>query len=74
MQQGRLDEAIPWLEQAKHAARYEPRHFPFMNLGRIYVRQGKWWEALREFEAAARLGRTDPAAHKALHELRARLN
>lgn len=30
---GKLDEAIEWLEKAKTAPRYEPRHFPYMNLG-----------------------------------------
>jgi tetratricopeptide (TPR) repeat protein len=74
MQQGKLDEAIPWLEKAKRARRYEPRHFPYMNLGQVYLRQGKWWEALRELEAAARVAPLDPGARRALHELRARLN
>ena len=74
MQQDKLDEAIPWLEKAKHARRYEPRQFPHMNLGRIYVKQGKWWDALHEFEAAVRVAPTDPGAAKALHQLRARLN
>jgi Tfp pilus assembly protein PilF len=74
MQQGRLDEAVPWLEKAKRAPRYEPRQFPFMNLGRIYMRQGRWWEALRELEAAVRVAPGDRDAHKALHGLRARLN
>jgi len=45
-----------------------------MNLGRIYVRQGRWWEALREFEAAVRPAPDDSAARKALHALRARFN
>ena len=74
MQQDKLDEAIPWLEKAKHARRYEPRHFPYMNLGRVYVKQGKWWQALRELETAVRVAPTDGAANRALHELRARLN
>ncbi len=74
MQQDRLDEAIPWLERAKRAPRYEPRHFPFMNLGRVYLKQRRWWEALREFEGAVRLAPKDAAAAKALHSLRARLN
>src|SRR5687768_3963902 len=74
MQQDRLDEAIPWLEQAKRAPRYEPRQFPFMNLGRIYVKQGKWFEALRELEEAVRIAPTDRSVAKALHELRAKLN
>jgi tetratricopeptide (TPR) repeat protein len=74
MQQDKLDEAIPWLEQAKQARRYEPRQFPYMNLGRIYVKQAKWTEALREFEEAVRVAPTDKGAHKMLHEMRARFN
>ena len=74
MQQGKLDEAIPWLEKAKQAKRYEPRQFPFMNLGRVYLKQGRWWEALREFEGAVRAAPRDADAHKMLHGLRARLN
>jgi Tfp pilus assembly protein PilF len=73
-QQGKPDEAIPWLEKAKQATRYEPRQYPFMNLSRIYLRQGRWWEALREFEGAVRSAPNDSAARKALHVLRARFN
>ena len=58
----------------KRAPRYEPRQFPFMNLGRIYLKQGKWREALHELEAAVRAAPGDPGAAKALHSLRARLN
>lgn len=74
MQQDRLEEAIPWLERAKRAPRYEPRQFPYMNLGRVYMRQRRWWEALHELEGAVRVAPTDVAAAKALHSLRARLN
>ena len=41
IKRGDLSGAIPWLEQAKRAPRYEPRHFPYLNLGRIYLRQGQ---------------------------------
>jgi Tfp pilus assembly protein PilF len=74
MQQDKFDEAIPWLEKAKLARRYEPRQFPFMNLGRIYLRQGRWQAALRELEAAVRVAPGDQAARRALHEARARFN
>jgi tetratricopeptide (TPR) repeat protein len=74
MQQGKLDEAVSWLERAKQAKRYEPRQFPYMNLARIRVKQGRWWEALREFEEAARLAPQDADLRRALHSLRARLN
>jgi tetratricopeptide (TPR) repeat protein len=74
MEQHKLEEAVSWLEKAKRAQRYEPRQFPFMNLGRIFIRQGRWWEALREFEGAVRLAPSDAGAARMLHNLRARLN
>jgi len=74
IERGDLQGAIPRLEQAKRAPRYEPRHFPYLNLGRIYLRQAHWPEALRELEAAARLAPADPGTRKMLHELRARFN
>jgi tetratricopeptide (TPR) repeat protein len=74
MQKGDLDGAIPWLEKAKRAARYEPRQFPYMNLGRIYLGRGQWAEALREFEAGERAVPGDPEIRKMLHELLAKFN
>jgi len=74
MQQGKLDEAIPWLGKAKQARRYEPRQFPFMNLGRVYLKQGRWWDALREFEGAVQAAPGDVYAAKTLHQLRGQLN
>ncbi len=74
MQQGKLDEAIPWLEKAKQAPRYEPRQFPFMNLGRIYLKKGRWWDALREFEGAVESAPGDLEARKVLYALRARFD
>ncbi|MCI0567979.1 MAG: tetratricopeptide repeat protein [Acidobacteria bacterium] len=50
---GKIEEAIPWLEKAKGAPRYEPRHFPYINLGRIYMKMGKIEQASREFEQAS---------------------
>jgi tetratricopeptide (TPR) repeat protein len=55
MQQQQLDEAVPWLEKAKQAKRYEPRHFPYLNLGRVYVAKGMLQKALEEFRGALRL-------------------
>lgn len=52
IQKGELDKAIPWLELAKKAPRYEPRHFPYLNLFRVYIKQGRLDAAQREFEQA----------------------
>src|SRR6266581_3383313 len=49
---GRIDQAIPWLEQAKRAPRYEPRHFPYLNLYRAYVKMGQIDKAQRELQQA----------------------
>jgi Tfp pilus assembly protein PilF len=52
---GRHAEAIPWLERAKHAARYEPRHFPYFNLARVYVKDNRLHDAIRELRGALRV-------------------
>ena len=45
-----------------------------MNLGRIYVKQRRWWDALKEFEEGVRIAPRDAAVRRALHEVRGRLN
>jgi Tfp pilus assembly protein PilF len=71
---GELDEAIPWLEKAKTAPRYDPRHYPFMNLGRIYAAKGMVKRAIDEFEGALAFAPSDPTCASALAQLRALLN
>jgi Tfp pilus assembly protein PilF len=48
----RPDEAVPWLEQAITAPRYDARHFPHVNLGRIYERKNDPLAAVREYGRA----------------------
>ncbi len=71
---GREDEAVPWLERAKVAPRYEPRHFPYFNLARIYVRRHKVHEAIRELEGAIAIEPRYTAARRELHRLIGLLN
>ncbi len=71
---GELDAAIEWLEKAKQAPRYDPRHFPFMNLGRIYAAKGMVNRAIEEFEGALERAPGDPGCMSALQQLRALLN
>ena len=52
IQQGKLDEAIPWLERAIQAERYEARAFPWANLGRIYTARGDRRRAIECFRKA----------------------
>jgi Tfp pilus assembly protein PilF len=71
---GKLDEAISWLERAKAAPRYEPRHYPFFNLARIYIKQGRIQEAIRELRAAIAIEPRYVVARRELHRLLGMLN
>lgn len=71
---GELDEAEGWLVRAKAAPRYEPRHFPYMNLGRLYAAKGMVMRAIEEFEQALRIQPDEAACQQALTRLRALLN
>jgi len=73
MQQQKFDEAIPWLERAKQARRYEPRHFPYINLGRVYMIKGMLQKAIQEFREAVRLNPADTELVQLLEELETKL-
>ena len=74
MQQGRIDEAEPWFHKALQAPRYEPRHFPHLNLGRIHVARREFGKALAEFRKAAERAPDDPVAVAAFRDLVGKLN
>lgn len=74
MKLGNLEEAIPWLERAKTARRYEPRHFPFLNLGRLYAAKGQLLRAAEEFRGALRLDPGNSLAVQALDQLNTAIN
>ena len=74
MSKGELDEAVEWFEKAKVAPRYEPRHFPYMNLGRLYAAKGMVLRAIEEFEGALRLEPGEATCQEMIERLRAQLN
>lgn len=73
MQQQKLDEAISWLEKAKTAKRYEPRHFPYLNLGHIYAAKGMINKAIEELRGALKFNPDDSLALRAIEELESKL-
>lgn len=73
MQQQKFDEAIPWLERAKKAKRYEPRHFPYLNLGRLYLTKGMLQKALEEFRGALARHPNDSELTQLIEQLETKL-
>jgi len=73
LQRREVADAIEWFERAKRARRYEPRHFPFLNLGRLYMSMGMAERALREFEGALDVAPGNEEALVAIEQLRRQL-
>ena len=74
IQMGRHDDAIPWLERATQASRYEAPHFPRFNLGRVYVAKEMYSRAIEEFREALRLNPGYAAAEAVIEALKRKLN
>ena len=74
IEKGNLDDAIPWLQKATVAKRYESYCFPHYNLGRIWERKGNWQNAMASYQAAVRDNPDYQLARKALNRLQAMMN
>ncbi len=70
----RFDEAIPWLERAITAKRYDPRHFPYFNLGRAYLAKGSINRARELFQKALEIEPRYTLARQALESVRRMVN
>lgn len=71
---GRHDEAIPWLERALQAPRYESQHFPHFNLGRAWELKGESFKAMQCYRRALELDPQYRIARQAIEDLRTRMN
>jgi tetratricopeptide (TPR) repeat protein len=74
IEQGNLYSAIPWLQRAMTAPRYESYFYPHFNLGRVYESLGRAYDALREYKAAMDLNPKYALAVRAFRKLQAKLN
>ena len=71
---GKSDEAIPWLEKALIAPRYEARCYPYFNLGRVYEMRRDWKKAKEYYASALRENPEYLAAASALRKMSASFN
>jgi Tfp pilus assembly protein PilF len=74
MMQGKVDEAIPWLERALQAPRYESYCYPHMNLGRAYESKRDWMRAKEEYRLALAEKNDYTPAAQGLARIRGYLN
>ena len=74
IEKGLLEEAIPWLEKAAVAPRYENYCFPHFNLGRIYERKHFWKKALESYRNALAQNPGYTLAKASLRRLQAMFN
>ncbi len=74
IEKGRLDEAIPWLEKAALAKRYDSHCFPHYNLGRVWESKGDWEKALECYHNALKANPDYTLASRALSYLQGLMN
>ena len=70
----RWAEAVPWLEKAVKAERYDSPHLPFFNLGRAYGRLGQFRTALDYLDRSLDLDPFHRPAIWAKYALLAKMN
>ncbi len=74
MKLGKLEDAVPWLEQTKEVPDYKTPHYPYLNLGRIALMKGHLLQAAREFGSALEIQPASLTAWRTLAALSAQLN
>jgi Tfp pilus assembly protein PilF len=70
IERGEHEQAIPWLEQAIASQRYEAYHYPWYNLGRVYVSQEVYSKARECFQKSLEIEPRYTLAEEAIRKLR----
>ncbi len=74
IEKGEFDQAIPWLEKATQAKRYEAYCYPYYNLGRIWEKKGDWEKASFNYQNSLRENPQYTLAQKAIVRLQGMMN
>ncbi len=73
IEQGELDDAVPWLRMALKAKRYESYCFPHFNLGRIFETKGQLEKSLEHYRQALEENPRYALAAKAVDRVKGKL-
>ncbi len=68
------DEAVPWLNKATTAERYDSPQFPYLNLGRVHEQLGRYGTALAFYDRALEIDRYYQEAIWGKYRLLGRMN
>lgn len=74
IEQEKFDEAIPWLEKAIGAKRYDSYYYPHYNLGRVWEHKAQWAKAMAAYSEALRFNPEYRLAAEAVKRLQGMLN
>jgi len=74
IEKGEIDEAIPWLELATGAMRYDNPAFPYFNLGRVWEFKHNFARALASYKKAVEIDPQYTLATTGIHRLQAMFN
>ena len=70
IERGQYDQAIGWLEHALASERYDAYHYPWYNLGRVYVAKESYTKARECFRKSLEIEPRYSLAEEALQKLR----
>ncbi len=71
---GHEEEALPWLEKATHAKRYDSYCYPHYNMGRVWEKKGDWQQALTCYRRSLEQDSKYRLAKRALNRIMSMLN
>src|SRR5689334_9720194 len=74
IEKGDLLSAVPWLQRAMNAPRYEAAFYPHFNLGRVYEAERRYLDALDQYQSAIELNPQYALAARALRRLQSKVN
>jgi len=74
LMKGQVEDAVPWLERALQAPRYDSYCYPHMNLGRVYEAKRDWIRAKDEYRKALAENKDYTPAAQSLARIRGYLN
>ena len=74
IEKGKYEEAVPWLQKATLAKRYDSYCYPHYNLGRVWEQKGEWQMALECYKKAVASNPGYTLAQKAVHRLQGMMN